>query len=238
MIIVKPVFIIPIGYNHLNEGRIFAGRAETRSGRIISSSAQEDLMGDVEVPNVEELNEHRQEEFTKRVALVTALFAVMLAICSLGGNNAMKEMLLAQQQGSDQWAFYQSKVIREHLYRIEKLRFDAELLERKATMRPEVRQHYDALLKKATEEEARYAAEKKEIEAEAKRLDAERDKNQKKDPYFDYAEVLLQIAIVMASISILSRSRQMFYFALGAAGIGTILTLNGYLLLFQIPFLH
>lgn len=195
-------------------------------------------MGDVEVPNVEELNEHRQEAFTKRVALVTALFAVMLAICSLGGNNAMKEMLLAQQQGSDQWAFYQSKVIREHLYRIEKLRFEAELLERQASMRPAVRQKYEALLAKAAEEETRYAAEKKEIEAAAKRLDAERDINQKKDPYFDYAEVLLQIAIVMASISILSRSRQMFYFALSAAGIGTILTLNGYLLLFQIPFLH
>lgn len=195
-------------------------------------------MADVEVPNIEELNEQRQDSFTKRVALVTAIFAVMLAICSLGGNNAMKEMLLAQQQGSDQWAFYQSKVIREHLYRIEKLRFEAELLERQATMRPGVRQKYEALLAKATEEEVRYAAEKKEIEVEAKRLDAERDKNQKKDPYFDYAEVLLQIAIVMASISILSRSRPVFYFALASAAIGSILTLNGYLLLFQIPFFH
>lgn len=195
-------------------------------------------MAEVEVPNVEELHEHRQESFSRRVALVTAIFAVMLAICSLGGNNAMKEMLLAQQQGSDQWAFYQSKVIREHLYRIEKLRVEAELLERQESMKPTVRQKYEVLLKKASEEETRYAGEKKEIEIAAKRLDAERDKNQKKDPYFDYAEVLLQIAIVMASISILSRSRPVFYFALVSAAIGSILTLNGYLLLFQIPFFH
>lgn len=198
----------------------------------------EEFMAEVEVPNIEELNEHSQDSFTRRVALVTAIFAVMLAICSLGGNNAMKEMLLAQQQGSDQWAFYQSKVIREHLYRIEKLRFEADLLERQASMRPSVREKYEALLKKASEEESRYAAEKKEIETAAKRLDAVRDKNQKKDPYFDYAEVLLQIAIVMASISILSRSHQIFWFALISAAIGTVLTLNGYLFLFEVPFFH
>ena len=67
----------------------------------------------------------RGKRFTKRVALTTAIFAVMLAITSLGGNNAMKEMLLAQQQSSDQWAFYQSKVIRQNLYNIEKMRIES-----------------------------------------------------------------------------------------------------------------
>lgn len=36
----------------------------------------------------------------------------MLSIAALGGNSSVKEMLLAQQQTSDQWAFYQAKVIR------------------------------------------------------------------------------------------------------------------------------
>jgi hypothetical protein len=36
----------------------------------------------------------------------------VLSIAALGGNNSVKEMLLAQQQASDQWAFYQAKVIR------------------------------------------------------------------------------------------------------------------------------
>lgn len=195
-------------------------------------------MADIELPDHEELSERREDLFTRRVAMMTAVFAVLLAICSLGGNNAMKEMLLAQQQSSDQWAFYQSKVIREHLYRIERLRLDAELQERKATMKPEALGTYEKLRKLATEEEARYAAEKKQIEQDAKRLDAERDRNQKKDPYFDYAEVLLQIAIVMASISILARSQQIFLFSLACAATGAILTLNGYLLLFTIPFFH
>ena len=79
-------------------------------------------MPEVELPNPEELEEIKAKSFTKRVALTTAIFAVVLAIASLGGNNAMKEMLLAQQQASDQWAFYQAKVIREHQYRAQKMR--------------------------------------------------------------------------------------------------------------------
>src|SRR5438128_10303856 len=94
-------------------------------------------MAEVELPKHEELEELRGKAFTKRVALTTALYAVVLAIASLGGTNAMKHMLMAQQQASDQWAFYQAKVIREHQYRIQKLRLEADLAERGHTMKPE-----------------------------------------------------------------------------------------------------
>jgi Domain of unknown function (DUF4337) len=195
-------------------------------------------MSEVELPNVEELEEKKGKNFTKRVALITAIFAVILAITSLGGNNAMKEMLLAQQQASDQWGFYQAKVIREHLYRSQKLRLEADLLERGILMKPDAKERMESMVKRMAEEEARYSAEKKAIEEEAKKLEHERDVNRNKDPYFDYAEVLLQIAIVMASISILSGSRPVFYFAIIGASLGTLFSLNGYLLVFRIPFFH
>jgi len=70
-------------------------------------------VAEVELPDPEELEERAERTFSRRVALTTAVYAVALAIASLGGSNAMKEMLLAQQQSSDQWAFYQAKVIRE-----------------------------------------------------------------------------------------------------------------------------
>ncbi|MBI5628228.1 MAG: DUF4337 domain-containing protein, partial [Candidatus Rokubacteria bacterium] len=179
-----------------------------------------------------------ERSFSRRVALVTAVYAVVLAVASLGGNNAMKEMLLAQQQSSDQWAFYQAKVIREHQYRGQKLRLEADLAERGAAMKPEARQTLEALLKKFGEEEKRYNAEKKDIEKDAKTLEHERDINRDKDPYFDYAEVLLQIAIVMSSVSILSRSRPTFYFSLVLAVGGALLAVNGFTLLVKLPFLH
>ena len=195
-------------------------------------------MAEVEFPNTKELEEIMGKRFTKRVALTTAIFAVILAITSLGGNNAMKEMLLSQQQASDQWAFYQAKVIREHLYRSQKLRLEIDLIERGGLMKPEVKEHVQLLLKKMAEEETRYGQEKKEIEKEAKKLEHERDVNRSKDPYFDYGEVLLQIAIVMASVSILSGSRPVFYFAMVCAVLGAFFSLNGFLLIFRIPFFH
>ncbi len=195
-------------------------------------------MAEVELPKPEELHERREDHFGRRVALVTAVFAVLLAIAALGGNNAMKEMLLAQQQSSDQWAFYQAKVIREHQYRAQKLRLEADLAERGAALKPEAREKMEALLSQFAEEEKRYNAEKKDVEKEAKALEHERDLYRSKDPYFDYAEALLQIAIVMSSVSILSRSRPIFYFSLLLAIGGALLTLNGFKLFVILPFLH
>jgi len=194
-------------------------------------------MAEIELPEPEELEEKKGKPFTKRVALTTAIFAVALAISSLGGSNAMKEMLLAQQQASDQWAFYQAKVIREHLYRQQKQRLELDLLEKEA-LKPEVRKRYEALLQETAKEANRYGLEKKGIKKEAEKLEHERDVNRSKDPYFDYAEVLLQIAIVMASIAILAHSRSIFYFALVSAALGALLSLNGFLLLVHLPFFH
>ena len=195
-------------------------------------------MPEVEIPKPEELEEIRNKGFTRRVAITTAIYAVMLAIAALGGNNAMKDMLLAQQQSSDQWAFYQAKVIREHEYRIQQKRLEVELAERGAGMAPEARQQYEALLAEFTAETQRYNTEKKDIEKDAKKLEYERDVNRKRDPYFDFAEVLLQIAIVMSSVSILSSSRLMYGLSLILALCGTFLMINGYSLWTMLPFLH
>jgi hypothetical protein len=192
-------------------------------------------MAEVELPNPEELHERREDHFSRRVALVTAVFAVLLAIAALGGNHAMKEMLLAQQKSSDQWAFYQAKVIREHQYRGQKLRLEVDLLERGDSVKPEVRDKLEALMKRFGEEEKRYNDEKKDIEKEAKKLEHERDVWQAKDPYFLFAEALLQIAIVMASVSILARSRAIFSFGLLLAVAGALLTLNGYFSFVDVP---
>jgi len=195
-------------------------------------------MAELEVPKLEELEQFKTRSFERRVALTTSIFAVILAIAGLGGNNATKEMLLAQQQSSDQWAFYQAKSIKEHQTRTHRLQLDLELAERGARMPPEARKKTEALLAQVTDEEKRYQSEKQEIEKEAKALEHERDVNRTKDPYFDFAEVLLQIAIVMASISILADTPVIFHFSLVLASFGGFLALNGYLLLLRIPFLQ
>jgi hypothetical protein len=195
-------------------------------------------MEEIELPNLEELEEKSRDAFSKKVALFTAFYAVILAICALGGNNSMKEMLLAQQEASNQWAYYQAKNVREYLYRIEKDRLETQIVERGETMKPAALKHYKAEIQKVSDEDARLSKDKQEISVEAKKQEHERDVNRSKDPYFDFGEALMQIAIVMSSVAIIASSRPVFVFSIGTAVFGSLFTLNGFLLIFRLPFLH
>ena len=194
-------------------------------------------MAEVELPDPEELEEQRDNSFGRRVALTTAVYAVVLAIASLGGNNSMKEALLSQQEATNQWAYYQAKVVREHVNRANKLLVEAQLAE-PSPLKGAEREKFDALMKKYADEELRMNADKKDIEKEARAFEAARDVAKRKDPYFDYAEVFLQIAIVLASVSILATSRPMFWFSAALALVGALATANGFLLVFHIPFVE
>lgn len=194
-------------------------------------------MPEIELPNPEELEERRDKAFSRRVALTTAIYAVVLAVASLGGNNAMKEMLLAQQEATNQWSYYQAKVVREHLNRGNRLVVETSLAEPSALKGAE-RAKYETLAKAFAEQEQRMAADKKEIEKDARTHEQARDTNRAKDPYFDFAEVLLQIAIVTASVSILSSSRPVFRFSMVLAIAGALLAANGFFLLARLPLLH
>jgi len=194
-------------------------------------------VAEIEVPDPHEIHERGETSFGRRAALTTAVYAVVLSIAALGANNTVKEMLLSQQQSSDQWAFYQAKVIREHQYRGQKMLLEAQLAE-PSTLKGAERAKIEALAAKFAEEEKRYNAEKKDIEIAAKKLEAARDHRRERHPYFEFGEVLLQIAIVSASVAILSTSRQIFWFSLVLAVLGAILTLNGFVPIFSLPFLH
>ena len=114
--------------------------------------------------------------------------------------------------------------------RLQRQRLELDLAERGGSMTEEVRQKADALLAQLTQDEERYDREKKEIEGKAKASETDRDRNRAKDPYFDNAQVMLQIAIVMSSISILSSSRHLFVLSAVLAAVGTFLSLWGFLL--------
>lgn len=194
-------------------------------------------MAEIELPDPGELEERRDKAFSRRVALTTAVYAVVLAIASLGGNNTMKEALLAQQEATNQWAYYQAKVVREHLNRASKLLVETQLAE-PSPLKGAEREKFDALTKKYADEEKRMNADKKDIEKDARKFEAARDLAKTKDPYFDYAEVFLQIAIVSASVAILAASRPMFWFSMVLAILGALSTANGFTLLVRLAFLE
>jgi hypothetical protein len=184
---------------------------------------------EVEVPDPHEVKEKAENPFAKRVALFVAIYAVVLAIAAAGGHNASKDMLMEQQKASNKWAQYQAKAIREAIYINESEKLEMELARQSLT--GEARVIAERSKARIREKLDDYKKDKAEITAEAKKHEEIRDEAHHRDPYFDFAEVALQISIVLASVAMLSGKRWAFVASLVLAFIGVALTLNGYLLL-------
>ncbi len=196
-------------------------------------------MAEVEIPHPDEMKERAEKPFTRQVALFVAVYAVGLAIASFGGHNASKEMMMAKQEEANQWNRYQSKSTRAALYRNEIVKLQAERDAAGGSL-PPARQK---LLDWYVAEEQRMKDDQKEIEEGgkdnhgkgARHYQHEVEVTQRKDPFFDFAEVLFQIAIVLASVAMLAEKRWAFYASLGLAVLGAGLAAYGFALGGVIP---
>ncbi len=186
--------------------------------------------------------ERTENRFKQRAAVAIAMFAALLAITGLGGQNATKEALNSNIQASNDWNFFQAKNQRQTAYALAADEFELGWINDPA-LPPEAKAALKAKAEQYRKTVARYESEpdtgegKKELIARAKQNEAKRDHALKQDPYFDYAEALLQIAIVLISVAIVADVVWLSFFG-GALGlIGTALMINGYLLLVELPFL-
>lgn len=187
--------------------------------------------------------EKTRDTFKQRAALAIATFAMILAITGLGGSNAGKEAVNNNVLASNYWTFFQAKNMRQTSFALAADDLELRLAQTDPALSPqaqaELRKKADAYRKTV----ARYESEpetregKKELIARAKEYEAKRDHALKQDPYFDYAEALLQIAIVLISVAIVA-DLVWLSFVGGALGIvGALLTLNGFYLFAELPFL-
>jgi hypothetical protein len=168
---------------------------------------------------------------------------MLLAVTSLGGGNVTEDMLTANIQTSDAWAFYQAKNVRQTVNELAADQLELELL-RTPEMPAKARQGYEARIREYRGRVARYESEpdpeapddptrgdgKKQLSARAKTLEQQRERAQKQDPNFDFAEALFQIAIVLGSVAILATSRPVLALSLAMGAVATVLMLNGYFL--------
>ena len=182
------------------------------------------------------------DKFKQRAAVAIAFFAMLLAITGLGGSNAGKEMLNNNILASNYWNFFQAKNVRQTVYQLTADEFELAWLN-DSSLSPEARAALKAKADAYRKTVTRYDSEpetnegKKELIARAKEHEAKRDLAQKQDPYFDYAEALLQIAIVLISVAIIADLVWLSFFGGALGAIGGLLMINGYLLLVEVPFL-
>ena len=141
----------------------------------------------------------------QQVAIFSAVLATVGAIVSFFGGHTQNNAVIERAEATDQWNFYQAKSMKQNM---------AEIAAATATD-PKVVELYKG-------EAKRYAAEKKDIEKDAKKHEAaykgwiaESDKALHPHHFLAISMTLLQIAIALASITVLTQKRWL----LGAAGV-------------------
>jgi Domain of unknown function (DUF4337) len=180
------------------------------------------------------------DRFRRRAAVAIGVLAMLLAIAGLGGGNATKEMLNANIQASDTFAFYQAKNIRQTSTQLAADELQA-FLATHSDLSTDARTQLTAQIDRYKATVARYESEpatgegKQELLPKAQAFEQRRDRAARQDPNFDFAGALYQIAIVLGSVSIVATSRRLLWLGIALGAVATLLALNGFLLLFDLP---
>lgn len=148
-----------------------------------------------------ELAEHAQEgsrdAVLQPVSLTMAILAVCVAVVALLGHRAHTEELLLQNKATDNWSYYQAKNIRRHTYELFLDLLSVSNLS-DARLAEELRQKYKV-------EIGRYNQEQKQMEEEGHKLERDTEREGRKADRLDLGEVLLEVGLVVSSITLLTR---------------------------------
>ena len=183
-----------------------------------------------------ELIESSSDKQKNRTALTISILAMVLAIASLGGSNAAKEATQENILAANAYAFYQAKTIRQTSLKIAATDLELQLA-REPAMVATAKELFQKKIDEYKKTIDRYESEpdtkqgKKELLSQAREHEAARDHALRQDPWFDYAEGMLQIAIVLLSVSIVGSIPVLFLVGAGLGGLGLLSMLNGFLLI-------
>ena len=173
----------------------------------------------------------QKEKWVGWLALSTAIMAVLAALTTLYMGKFSSRAIMSQGLESNQWAFYQAKSIKQHTFEMSKKSLELQYHSQKG-LPSEVAADYEKTLAKYGEEIKRYDTEKKDIKTKADAISVGKLKAQEMGGNFAYALIFLQIALMLASISSLTKRKYLWYIAL-AANIGWLFFfLNAWMLFY------
>ncbi|HEX9198354.1 MAG TPA: DUF4337 domain-containing protein [Acidobacteriaceae bacterium] len=161
------------------------------------------------------------EESLTNISLAISILAVLVAMVTVMGHRTHTEAVLMQGKAADQWNLYEAKKIRQDslLVVVDQMALQP-TVDPKGTAAKLV--EYKAHIAKWTEDlkEAQKTAE--EYESEVKLAEA-------KAVRFDLGEALLQISVVLSSITLFTRRRTYFFGGLGLGAIGLLIAASAWL---------
>jgi uncharacterized protein DUF4337 len=178
-------------------------------------------MSEFELPERPEEG-HEDNPLILPVSVTISTLAVLVALVTMFGHRAANEQILLQAKASDQWNYYQAKNIRFH-----EMEGYVDLL---ANLAPADKEKAEAAKEKYVKQAEKYDKDKDEISNEAKKLEAERDVFGRKEDRFDTGEALLEIGLVICSMTLLTKKKVFWFSGIAIAAIGVGFAITGYLL--------
>jgi Domain of unknown function (DUF4337) len=160
-----------------------------------------------EANELQEQHEKARESSLRPVSFTMSVFAVLVAVVTVLGHRAHTESVLQQARAVDQWNIYQAKKIRQYNTQLT-IDIISTLHVRDSDAEQKLLDTYSAHL-------AKWSGELKEEAAKATELEREVHKSERHAARFDLAEALLEIALVITSITLLTRQRGYWYLGMG-----------------------
>ena len=178
------------------------------------------------------MSNDQQGRWMSWVALATAILAVCAAITTLYMGKYSSRAILNQGQETSQWAFYQAKSIKSYIYEIQKQKMELEILADRGLKAGPVSDRYRKIITDFDKQIKRYDVEKAEIKNTADNLAKSKEDAQKRAGNFGFALIFFQIAIMLSSVSALTKKKPLFFIGLALSLGGVFFFLDAVLLFY------
>jgi Domain of unknown function (DUF4337) len=162
------------------------------------------------------------EESLTSISLAISILAVFVAMVTVLGHRSHTEAVLMQSQAGDQWSLYQAKKIRQD---------NLEVVIDQMSLLPTV--DAKATAAKMAEYKAHIAKWTKDLadaQEKAEGFERGREHAERQAGRYDLGEALLQISVVLSSITLFTRRRSYFVGGLCLGAAGLVIAVSGFLI--------
>jgi hypothetical protein len=171
----------------------------------------------------EEHGDEKAANWTKSIALTTAILAVFAAVGALQAGGLVNEALIDQIKASDTWNQYQASREKTHLYTVALNTIeDAGPIQSAPPAQRKRAEEYKKQLDKETDKS-------KDLDKEARKLQQESEHHMHAHHKFAYEVALLQVAIALGAVSALTRVRWVWGLSMALGAVGVVLFILGFI---------
>jgi len=180
----------------------------------------------MEANEAQELQEHAEhgahESAMRPVAFTMSVLAVLVAVTTVLGHRTHTEAVLNQNKATDQWNFYQAKKIRSNDTALAQDLLGVVTIADKAAAAKVAKAYAD--------HQAKWNDDLKEEQEKAEALEVKVEQAEARANRFDLGEALLEIGLVITSVTLLTRRRAYWYFGMVFALGGILSAASAFLL--------